>query len=168
MESKKHPEEGRVMLSLTDNYYVVIGACLSRWAALEYEIQNIIWAAMGLTIEEGRVLTVGMGLQALVGISRNLGKRVIKDEQIKKEIEELMDRVWEYYDFRNNLAHGIWTFIESNPVPHLTYMKEAHHRFVPGIEPITTQQMFTFSQDVLGFCQKAEEIAVKLRGDVKP
>jgi hypothetical protein len=98
---------GRVILSLDESYYAPIGEILSKWAALEYTMQVIVWKAIGLENPEGRVLTVGMSGKTPCGIVGNLTRKVILDQDAIKSIKKLTRFMNKNVDFRNRLSHGI-------------------------------------------------------------
>ena len=134
---------GSICLTLDDGLYAGIGAVISRWATLEFLLQNIIWRAMGLENAQGRVLTVGMPIEKLAGILRNLPNRWITDETVKADLKALLDDIRETVDLRNYLAHGIWTTYpdEQHKTPHLNFMKTGPQKIMPGAQPITAEEL---------------------------
>lgn len=166
MNAKPTQEYGTLLVSLGAKHYLPIGAFLSRWATLEYSAQNIIWLTIGLSDEEGRVLTIGMGTQPILGILRNIKERMTTDSEVKEKIGLIIEGISHYKEFRNHLAHGVWSHLESNPVPHLTYMKAAEERFIPTVEPITPEQIATAAEDIFKFINICGEVITKLRKDI--
>lgn len=157
----------RLTLSLSDQYYLHIGAVIHRWATLEYLMMAIIWKSMGLGNKEGRVLTVGMGTQVLAGILRNLPRKWITDEAIVKKLKQLTDEVSEHHELRNYLAHGVWTYPEDKAaprVPFLNFMKSGEHRLLPGGEPVTPEQLAILARSIGELNQLADEIHSALPG----
>lgn len=160
---------GRVITALPDEYNVQIGAIIAKWATLEYQMMTIIWRAMGMDNVEGRVLTVGMGTQVLCGVLRNLPKKWITDELIKQELAKLVKAVNEYVDARNNIAHGIWTKYEDDPLPYLNFMKQSNHRIMPASQAISPTQLRAFSKTLDVLNQMAAGVVLGLgSGDGAP
>jgi hypothetical protein len=91
---------GTVIAVLPNEYNTQIGAIIAKWATLEFQMMTIIWRAMGLDNEEGRVLTVGMGTQVLCGVLRTLPKRWITVDVTKQEVARLVKAVGESTEAR--------------------------------------------------------------------
>ena len=156
---------GTVLLSLNDDYYMPIGAILSKWATLEYQLHEIIWAAMRIGLKEGRTLTIGMGMQGTLGVMRNLHRQWVLDKPIQEEIASLAKTVAELSEKRNYIAHGVWMAMgdDANAVPHLTYMKTGAERVLPGAEPLTPSDLHAFALQIQTLNQQAEDILVKIK-----
>jgi hypothetical protein len=153
------------LLSLTDEYYVHIGAALHRWATLEYILMAIIWEALKLDNKAGRVLTVGMNIPTLTGILRNLHRRWVTDVAIAKDLRSLCNKIKDHVEFRNYIAHGVWT---TNPddekrTPWLNYMKDAENRILPGAEAVTPLMLNAFAQNVAGLVTQADDLLGRIR-----
>lgn len=159
---------GNVLLVLPDEYYTQIGAIIAKWATLEAQMMFIIWRAMGLENEEGRVLTVGMGTQVLCGILRNLPRKWVTDEKLKVALSQLVKFVSDSADSRNYLAHGMWTKYPDDPLPYLNFMKSGEHRILPGAQAVTPEQLGYFSKSLDAMNQLAAQIAHVLGGNVAP
>lgn len=140
------------LLSMTAEYYVHIGAIVSRWAVLEYQLLEIIWLTMGLGRKRGRTLTIGMKLTVIIGILRTLPRKWVTDKELRAEIISIADAVQKHSEYRNFLAHGVWVARpDEDPntaVPHLTYMKSAENRITPGIEPVTLGALYGFAERI--------------------
>lgn len=162
--------EQTLTTSLRDPYYIHIGAIIHRWATLEYLLQNIIWKAMDLDREQGRVLTMGMGTQAICGVLRTLPKKWVTEKHIQDDLKELLDLVWERKEFRNYLAHGVWTAEtgKKDGHPWLNYMKSGDERITPGAEEITPELLRDLAQLVDEMNQKALALLKKLGGPQPP
>ena len=160
---------GEVLGVLPDEYNTQIGAIIMKWATLEFQMMAIIWQAMGLDNVEGRVLTVGMGTQALCGILRNLPKRWITDDITKQKVEELVKAVGKSTDSRNYLAHGIWSQFKDDPLPYLNFMKQAEHRILPAAQAVSPNELKDFSQHIDQMNRLTTEILHRLGyNDVAP
>lgn len=158
------------LLSLTDPYYLHMGTALHRWATLEYQLMNIIWAALGLDSKTGRVLTVGMNLPTLSGVLRNLPRRWITDPSISKEIRSICDHIREEVAFRNFLAHGVWSADPNDPnrTPWLNYMKDAKERILPGAEQVSPKLLRQFAERVGKLNHRAEHLLKQIRSAPPP
>jgi len=156
----------RVALELDEPYYTEIGAILHKWATLEYLLQNIIWRAMKLDNKQGRVLTMGMGINGLVGILRNLPRRWISDEGIAAELSKLIKAVQDKVEMRNYLSHGVWTIDpqDASQTPQLNYMRIGSERIMPGAEAITPDQLREFAMVVTKLDEWAHGILVTIGG----
>jgi hypothetical protein len=159
---------GNLLLHLPDDHYTQIGAVITKWATLEFQMMAIIWRAMELDNIEGRVLTVGMGTQVLCGILRNLPKKWIVDNDVKADVIKLTDGVSKYAEGRNFLAHGIWTVFPDDSAPYLNFMKKAEHRILPAAQPVKPDELKLFSQILDQLNLLANGILGRLGGDVAP
>jgi hypothetical protein len=156
--------------SLTDDYYVHIGAALHRWATLEYQLMTIIWEALKLDNKTGRVLTVGMNCPTLTGILRNLHRRWVTDKAITSDIRELCNDIKKTVPFRNYLAHGIWTADPKHEkvTPWLNYMKDGDERILPGAEQVTPQMLADFASVVQTLNIRASDLLKRIRSAPPP
>ena len=58
-------------LQLPSRYYAPIGEVIYRWALLEFQMQAIIWRAMGIDNPQGRTLTIEWTLAYLLVFSEH-------------------------------------------------------------------------------------------------
>ena len=132
-----------VPLKLPDRYYAPIGETLYRWALLEFQIQAVIWRALGINNKQGRILTVGMDARVLVGILRTLMRYAAANKIEARMMKSLADDTQNLADSRNILAHGAWMYpIGGNPSDvYLHYMKKAHERIVPFAQKYRPRQI---------------------------
>ena len=158
-----------LLLSLEDPYYLQLGAIAQQWAALEYQLQNIIWRAMGLDNKQGRVLTVGMSPDALSGVLRNLPRQWITDDNIKIELKELLNDIKDNIEWRNAFIHGIWTADANKPddLPWLNYIKSGEERILPRAQQVTPEYLHLFAQTVDALNHRASAILEAI-GGVQP
>ena len=159
---------GYLVHTLPDEYYTQIGAILAKWASLEYQMMYIIWRAMGLENEEGRVLTVGMGTQVLCGILRNLPRKWITQPDVQTAVADLVKFVSEHADSRNYLAHGMWTKFPDDPAPYLNFMKTGEHRILPAAQAVTPEQLRGFSAALDAMNHLASQIISVVGGNAAP
>ena len=157
-------------MTLPDTYYVHIGAALHRWATLEYMLMTIIWEALKLDNKAGRVLTVGMNVPTLTGILRNLPRRWVTDPTIAKDIRSLCSEIKDHVEFRNYLAHGIWTVDpkDETHTPWLNYMKDGQDRILPGSEAVKPETLRVFSDLVGALVHQAGDILKRVRAAPPP
>jgi hypothetical protein len=156
--------------SLTDPYYLHIGAIVHKWATMEYLLQNIIWRAMGLDREQGRVLTIGMGVEVLSGVLRNLPRKWITDQKIKDDLQALLKLVKDHVEYRNYLVHGVWTadLEKKDDPPWLNYMKTGEQRIMPGAEQLSPESLHNFALVIEQMNERARLILQALGGPQPP
>ena len=158
------------LLRLPDTYYPPIGAILHGWATLEYLLKSIIWDALGLDDPTGRVLTVGMNIQPLVGILRNLPRRWVTDPSMTDDIRSLCNDTEEAAKFRNAIVHGVWTADPNDPelIPWLSFMKEGAERILPTTQQIGPDYLCQFAQTVHQLNQRADTLVERIRNAPAP
>jgi hypothetical protein len=150
------------LLALPKEYYAAIGEVIFRWAQLEYQIQEIIWRAMGIDNKQGRTLTIGMDTKTLSAILRNLPKRWLTTARDKQRANSIALRLRRLGKFRNALAHGSWQFPEGgNKIDAwLHYMKE--NRLMPTAKKHTVQEIQDHANKLRRLNEKAQDFIYDL------
>ena len=120
-------------LTLPSEYYAPIGEVIYRWAQLEYQMQEIIWRAVGIDNKLGRTLTVGMSAKTLIAILGTLTQKWLTHPTEKQMANSIAKGVRSLADFRNHLAHGSWQYPKGGDPSdiHMSYMKETELRILP-------------------------------------
>ena len=151
-------------LQLPSRYYAPIGEVIYRWALLEYQMQEIIWRAMGIDNQQGRTLTVGMDARVLTGIFRTLIRRWAANKTETKMISSLARDTSDLYDDRNNLAHGVWGYPSGSKQSDvwLHYMKPSKNRILPRAEKRTPRQIRATANKIKELNQRAERLINRL------
>src|ERR1051326_189501 len=102
------------IIDLRPDYHLAMGQLLQRWAQLEYQLQEVIWYGMGISEKQGRMLTVGMSMDAIWGTVRNVAKNWIKDPSDQAIAKKISDRMQDFQDARKYIAHGRWQSVPQN------------------------------------------------------
>jgi hypothetical protein len=124
------------LMDLPSPYYRAIGEYIFRYAQLEYQLHEIIWAAMDLGPKEGRSLTIGTDIRVLVGICSTIvaSRFWIKEPEALAAIKAFASATQKASSFRNELAHGSWQSRERRGPPRLHRMKESGNRIMPDYD----------------------------------
>jgi hypothetical protein len=151
-------------LQLPPRYYAPIGEVIYRWALLEFQMQAIIWRAMELDNKQGRTLTVGMDARVLTGIFRTLNRRWAANKTEIKMIGSLAKDVFDLYDDRNNLAHGVWMYPRGGKQSDvwLSYMKPSQNRILPRAEKRMPRQIIATANKIKKLNRRAERLINRL------
>jgi len=127
-----------VVTALPHEYCQPIGEFLFRFAQLEYQLQEVIWAALDLGPKEGRILTIGADGKAL----RQMAKTItgvdlwVKTKQHKQEINMVAEALRKHSEMRNAIAHGSWQSPDGRSSgARLHFMKRSENRIVPKYKP---------------------------------
>jgi hypothetical protein len=114
-------------IDLPASYYAAIGEFLFRFAHLEYQLHEIIWASMGLGYKSGRTLTIGTNTNSLRAMIRTiaLGATWLKGEALRKELKAIANEIKDHASWRNAIAHASWQSPYGTPDnAHLHFIKE--------------------------------------------
>ena len=159
-----------IPLQLPSRYYAPIGEAIYRWALLEYQMQEIIWRAMGIDNQQGRTLTIGMDARGLTRIFRTLTQRWAVNKTEAKMISSLAKDTSNLYDDRNYLAHGAWGYPRGGKQSDvwLSYMKASHNRILPRVEKKTPRQITATANKIKKLNQRAERLLNRLEKRQQP
>jgi hypothetical protein len=85
----------------------LIGRVVVQWSKIEAGLDNLIWAMLSLTIEDGRILTTRLDAQTKIAMLRKLAPRYMTGDPLDKLLKafELADDI---RDDRNFIVHGTW------------------------------------------------------------
>jgi hypothetical protein len=126
------------VMRLPSRYYRQIGEFIFRYAQLEYQLHEIVWALLRLEYKAGRILTVGSESRVLRAQIATILKSVkwVKDPGLITEIKAISGVAADYYERRNYLAHGTWQApwrATSKTSPRLHRMVSAEERLMPAV-----------------------------------
>src|SRR6185312_8320090 len=101
------------VVDLPSQYYAAIGEFLFRFAQLEYQLHEIVWLALQLGYEQGRILTIGTDFRVLCGMIGTITHPdadtwVKKHRTIVQEMNHVAGHGRKQIALRNRLAHGSW------------------------------------------------------------
>ena len=151
-------------LELPSKYYPAIGETLYRWALLEFQMQAIIWRAMGLDNRQGRTLTVGMKAPVLIGILRTLTLKWAVNKTEIRSIKALATDAQDLADDRNILAHGVWMYPQGGDPSDvfLHYMKKSHYRILPHAEKKSPRNIKSTATKIRKLNERAERLLARI------
>ncbi len=151
-------------LRLSAKYYTPIGEVIFRWAQLEYQMQEIIWRALGIDNKQGRTLTVGMGARTLAAVLGTLTKQWISDPTETQMTHSIAKGVRSLSDFRNQLAHGSWQYPKGGRKTDvfLHYMKETDQRILPKAVKHEPTEIKAQAEKLRRLNEKAQDLIHRL------
>ncbi|MCH7888874.1 MAG: hypothetical protein IIA00_06305 [Proteobacteria bacterium] len=151
-------------LTLPPEYYPPIGEFMYRWAQLEYQMQEIIWRAVGIDNRVGRTLTVGMGVKTLTAILGTLTRRWLAHPTEKQMADSLAKGVRSLTLFRNHLAHGSWEYPKGGDPSdiYMIYMRETEQRILPTAKKHEPPEIQKNANELRRLNEKAQKLIHRL------
>ena len=146
-----------------------IGEVVARWGYLHFQLGVIVREIAGIKDKAlGRVITLGPELSAVCGQLRvlTMTDRWLKDETLRKDIQELAEDARDSSKHRNNYAHGIYAKSDSGGFVRIL-LQEAAHRIRPGEEAITVDLLKRHAKEAANLWVRAQVITDRLKGRSK-
>lgn len=127
---------------LPTKYYAAIGRIITRWAIIEYKLAHMIFLALGITQEEGRLTLRGQRATERTLVLKDILE--LKDVSIKINWKKLRETLDEMESFRNRLAHNVWVHHPDTNIPVIqdlsaAYVKDMPPGHRPKINPLAVQ-----------------------------
>ena len=99
---------GRLTPSVPDHFKVAIAAAILAYSNMDMQLEDFIWDVLGLTSDDGRLLTQ-IDISQKIIIARALAKRHgIASLVFGKDHKTLWSVIRELGPIRNLMVHGIW------------------------------------------------------------
>jgi len=99
--------EVQVTQEISGPQELLIGRVAVAWSRLEHSINEVIWAFLDASIEDGRIITSSIDTKYRLNLLRALGERHL-DRDHQKVISEIVIKINELAEFRNLILHGLW------------------------------------------------------------
>jgi hypothetical protein len=115
----------------------LIGRTIVAWSRLERAIEEVIWAFLGLTIEEGRIITARLDVNFKLNMAQGLAERHLSAEEYS-DFCDLLNRVRDIHEIRNVNVHGHWITVLPEKLPGAMSLKEKLPNDTARNEVITT------------------------------
>jgi hypothetical protein len=148
---------------LPPEYYAPFGELIFRWAQLEYQMQEIIWRAMGLDNKQGRVLTIGKDARAIIQTLRTITLRWTNNATDKQLACSIAHGATQVIEFRNHLAHCSWQHPPGEPDNvYLHYMKEKEERLLPKAKKHDPDEIRAKADKLQKLNEKAAKLIARL------
>jgi hypothetical protein len=93
----------------------LLGRFVIAWSRVEAAAQSLVWAFLGLTPKDGKIVTSKMDVGLLLQVLRALATRNLRAEFLG-DFLTYINIAEEIKDVRNLAVHGVWHFIESDDV----------------------------------------------------
>jgi len=107
--AKKIPDllSGAYKFEVPERYQLLIGKVIIEWSRAEQAIEELIWAYLKLSIEEGRIITSPLDEKYKISMLRGLGIRR-SSIGLLKEFHKVIKLLRNLYEHRSTIAHGNW------------------------------------------------------------
>lgn len=127
---------------LTSDYHWAIGRLFAETGKLDTALTNYIAALTGLHIVEAVILVHHQQFANKLDSVKALARLQFADEQAweRHPLKEILIRAKSVGDFRNTLAHAIWTFEEGSDVP-LAVKFSARGKFDRSRKPVPIEDI---------------------------
>lgn len=161
--------------NLPHQYYPAIGEFMFRYAQLEYLLHEIIWRCLDIDNKQGRTLTIGAGMEVLLGTLSTIttttgGSRWVTSSHVKGEIGNITKPAREYRALRNQLAHGSFQHPPSDKADvFMHYMKETlDQRFIPTGRRLGHAEIHNAAGKLKAAIGRAKRLIARMQADRPP
>jgi hypothetical protein len=164
-------QDYKAVIDLPHPHYPAIGEFLFRFAQLEYQLHEIVWACLDLDFKQGRILTIGTDGRALRTMAKTItsAQRWVKTPFLKQEINGLVQFLKDNVNNRNAIAHGVWGSLTGEPKGAvLHFMKAPEERLLPRFDSdIDDRKIQTWAGNLRAWNVRAKRLIEKLN-DARP
>jgi hypothetical protein len=116
----------------------LVGNCLIRWSYVEQGIDEVIWAFLKISVEDGRIVTAHLDARHKMMLFRQLAYRHLPKNDLD-EFSTVLGRLEDLYELRNLMAHGQWVTLVPQNTPAVMSLREKLPDHTPRDEIITTE-----------------------------
>ena len=114
---------------LPTQYYAAIGRVITRWSIIEYFLERLTWAALGVGEKQGRISVRNLVVGERITLIKNLLK--MAGTSVKVDWAGLETELKEMAYMRNGLAHSLWIDHPGSAHPTL----QSRSGYVLGLPP---------------------------------
>ncbi len=108
---------------VSDAQYRLIGRVIVHWSLLEGNMQDALWALVGVPIEDGRILTQRTDATRKLQWLMAFAKRHLVGEE-KEEMSAILGNIESLRSDRNFIAHGSWGTLIPDNIPIAASVRE--------------------------------------------
>lgn len=108
-----------------------IGRAIDHWSRIENLMQEVIWALLNVSVEEGRIITSRLDAKFRRMMMLSLAERYMTKGTFKIFKDLVNKKVSTLYDTRNLIAHGNWVTILPDNVPAVLSLREKSGDLLP-------------------------------------
>lgn len=109
---KQVADAGRLSPEIPDDVKVAMASAIMAFSAMEMSAEQFIWDVLGLSMEDGKLLTQ-MDTKDKLELSKKLSER--HAVPIRDDAEKAL-QAWQFMrdaiEARNKMAHGVWTMLD--------------------------------------------------------
>jgi hypothetical protein len=164
-------QDYKAVMDLPHQHYPAIGEFLFRFAQLEYQLHEIVWACLDLDFKQGRILTIGTDGKALRQMAKTITstQRWVKTQFLRQEVAGVVNCLKEHVNNRNAIAHGVWGSLTGQSADAtLHFMKAPEERMLPRHDPsIDNRKIQTWCGHLRSWNIRAKKLIEKLN-DARP
>jgi len=139
--------EVRVSQDISGPQELLIGRVVVAWSRLEHSIDEVIWAVLRTSVEDGRIITSNLDTRYRLNLLRGLAERHLTKDQIKI-LSEAIGKINELVEFRNLIVHGLWVTTPEN-VPAVQSLRGKLPDEANSNEVITTEMPAELMQNII-------------------
>ena len=112
------------------NYYALIGRVITRWAIIEYKLDHLVFTALDISQEEGRLSVRGQRASERIKLVQDILH--IKKASLPVKWKEVRDTLEEMESFRNRLAHSVWIHHSETKTP---VLQDTSTKYITDLPP---------------------------------
>lgn len=145
----EHPTRYRLPV----HYSTQIGRIITRWAYLEWQLQETVYLLLSVSPKQGRIAVREPRIADYPKMLKDLAH--LKSITISEDMKTFGKLLKETESYRNRLAHGVWLEHSATKTPVLrdlsgAYVRTAGNRTAhPRIKPLAVQVRKEHLKDIL-------------------
>lgn len=110
-----------------------IGRSIIAWTRLEQAIEEVAWAFLNVTVEDGRIITSRLDAKFKIGLVRELSRQHFEKDRFKR-FNKSLNTILDLYDERNLIAHGFWVTLLPDKIPAVQSLRDRLPEGMPMTE----------------------------------
>jgi hypothetical protein len=109
-------ENATINPTISEEQERLIGKAIVAWSKLENAMQDVIWAFLGLEMNDGRVVTGRLDAIFKMNMLEGLAPSRLDEAELDNFLK-VIDTMRFLYGERNIIAHGSWGTLEPDGIP---------------------------------------------------
>jgi hypothetical protein len=144
---------------------MLIGRTIIAWSRLEQALEETIWGFLGVSVEDGRILTARLDAKFKMNLFRGLSERHMDKSGFQNMIR-LLKRIDDLYATRSLVVHGNWITIMPDNIAGVMSLREKISGDSARNIVVTTMMPKDYMEAIIGHMIRVKHLLINLRREV--
>lgn len=146
-------------------HITLIGHVVLEWSRLEKSLEELIWAYLGVDVDEGRIITARLDARYKMNMFRGLAE-VLMQENDFSDMRRILHRMAELYSVRSLVVHGNWFVEKPGNVVAVMSLREKLPDDASRDQVVTTDMPASYLRYIVGRMIEMGNVFIELRDDI--